>query len=135
VWVQIIAPNAVIKGSEGTVAYPEVALTLNEATGLYAANLSNLTVSGIYKLVILARDVNKEVSDPGLAYITVTGTVPGDVNGDGSVAITDAIKTLQITSGMSTTGQTVNTGADVNGDNKIGLPEAIYILQKAAGIR
>jgi len=133
VWLQVMAPNAAITG-EGTISYPEVELTKNAATGIYEGTLTDLRIAGIYKLVILARDVNKEVSDPGLAYITVTGTVPGDVNGDSSVTITDAIQTLQITSG-STTGQTINTGADVNGDTKIGLPEAIYILQKAAGVR
>jgi len=135
VWLQIMAPNAAVTGGEGTISYPELELTRNASTGKYDGTLTGLGVAGIYKLSILARDVNKEVSDPSLAYLTVVGTTLGDVNGDGSVTIADGIKALQITSGMSTSGQTVNTGADVNTDNKIGLPEAIYILQKAAGVR
>jgi lysophospholipase L1-like esterase len=51
---------------------------------------------------------------------------PGDVNSDGSVNLADAIITLQVLTGSSTT---VTKDADVNGDNKIGIEEALHILQ------
>jgi len=61
--------------------------------------------------------------------------VPGDVNGDGSITLADAILVLQITSRVTPTGQTIANTADVNNDGMIGMAEAIYILQTMAGIR
>ena len=101
VWAQIIAPNANIGGGTETIAYPEIALTLNASTQRYEGTLTGLTVSGIYKIVVLARDVNKEVSDPATAFITVASPpMPGDVNGDGNVTLADAILTMQLAAGM-----------------------------------
>lgn len=59
--------------------------------------------------------------------------VPGDVNGDGFVTLTDAIIALKVSIGQGPAW--VNKGADVNGDGKIGMAEVVYILQKAAGLR
>jgi hypothetical protein len=62
----------------------------------------------------------------------------GDINGDSSVDLEDAILALQVVAGMNPSGIRASypaCGADVNGDGKIGLPEAIYILQKVAGLR
>lgn len=58
----------------------------------------------------------------------------GNLNGDVSVTLADAILAMQVMSGVQTT-VTVNRSGDVNGDGKIGLPELIYILQKVAGMR
>jgi sugar lactone lactonase YvrE len=63
-----------------------------------------------------------------------TPGVPGDVDGNGLVTLTDAIVALQVMSGI-TPAQPVNPSADVNGDGRIGLAETFYILQKAAGLR
>ncbi len=52
---------------------------------------------------------------------------PGDVNGDGSVDLTDAILTLKIIAGMSA--EHIYIMADVNGDMKIGFEELFYILR------
>ncbi|MEI7670910.1 MAG: dockerin type I domain-containing protein, partial [Deltaproteobacteria bacterium] len=145
VWTQIIAPNANIGGGTETIAYPEIALTLNTVSQRYEGTLTGLTVSGIYKIVVLARDVNKDVSDPVLAYITVASPPPpeGDVNGDGDVTLADAILALKvlgkIAPPLGTPGGVradyETSGADVNGDRKIGMEEVIFILQKAGGVR
>jgi len=55
----------------------------------------------------------------------------GDVNGDTTVDLTDAILSLKsITS--DTTAFTITTDGDVNSDQKIGLEEAIKILQDSS---
>lgn len=65
--------------------------------------------------------------------MSVNSFLPGDVNGDGFVTLTDAIIALKVSTGQGPAWG--NKGADVNGDGKIGLAEVIYILQKAAGLR
>ena len=51
---------------------------------------------------------------------------PGDVDGDGSVTLSDAINALKVTVNSSAT---ATSEADVNGDSRIGLEEAIKVLQ------
>jgi hypothetical protein len=53
--------------------------------------------------------------------------VPGDVDGNLSVELRDAILLLQIMSGMSTS-STVYSDADVNNDGHLGLEEVLYIM-------
>lgn len=57
----------------------------------------------------------------------------GDVNGNGTVGLDDAISALQILSGKAP--PTVNSYADIDGNGRIGQPEAVFILQKIAGLR
>jgi len=59
--------------------------------------------------------------------------IPGDVNYDGHITLTDAILALQITTGITPL-QAVFKEADVSGDGKIGLEEVIYALGVVAGI-
>ena len=58
----------------------------------------------------------------------------GDVNGDFTVNLSDAILALQVMSNMNPA-PLASTNADVDGDGKIGTMEVIYILQKVAGQR
>ncbi|NJL59755.1 MAG: hypothetical protein HC887_09055 [Desulfobacteraceae bacterium] len=57
-----------------------------------------------------------------------TGGVPGDLNGDGNIDLTDVIIALKILDNIPIAN--LNLKADVNGDCKIGLEEAIFVLQK-----
>jgi len=59
--------------------------------------------------------------------------IPGDVNHDLAVDLSDAILALQLTSKMDPVG--IHFGADVNSDGKIGVAEVVFILQKEAGLR
>ena len=59
--------------------------------------------------------------------------VIGDVNGDGSVNLSDAIFAFQIVADIDSA-QNINLAADVNGDGKIGIEEAICILEKIVGM-
>ncbi len=79
-------------------------------------------------------------SDPDVAEIRAVllgndPPVPGDVNGDRTVTLADAILALQIAAGVTPAGQAVTNTADINNDGRIGMAEAIYILQKMAGLR
>ena len=61
--------------------------------------------------------------------------IDGDINGDGTVDLADAVLVLKIVSALDTPGAEIVAGKDVNGDERIGLEEAIYILQVLADIR
>jgi hypothetical protein len=67
-------------------------------------------------------------------HITVKTVLNGDVNGDSSVDLADAILCLKVMSGKVCTAE-IYMEADVNGDGKIGLQDILYILQKTAGLR
>jgi len=58
----------------------------------------------------------------------------GDVNGDFTVNLSDAIFVLGLMAGIEQSG-TLHPEGDVNGDGKIDMNEVLYILQKAAGLR
>jgi hypothetical protein len=58
----------------------------------------------------------------------------GDLNGDTSVDLTDAILAAQVIAGAQTE-QTVFTSCEVSGDDKIAGEEMNFILQNACGLR
>ena len=82
------------------------------------------------------------VSDPppvwrnneGFALDIDTVLLIGDVDGDCTVDLRDAVVALEII-GAYEISQDVATRSDVNADLIIGLHEVIYILQKISGIR
>jgi hypothetical protein len=65
--------------------------------------------------------------------LALKSVVKGDINGDGTVTLADAIMASQAVVGMNPAG--IRLGAEVNGDGKIGIQEAIYILQSVSGMR
>ena len=66
------------------------------------------------------------------AGIVAFGPPNGDLDGSGSVDLTDAILAARVMVG--TTVQ-ISAGGDISGDWKIGIPEMIYILQSVSGLR
>ena len=61
--------------------------------------------------------------------------IPGDLDGDGSVDLRDAILSLQTVTGDEVEDllpDFPSSGADVDGDGKVSLTEAVYILQETA---
>ena len=74
---------------------------------------------------------NVMVSESAPVSLTGNRDYAGDVNGDGSVDLADAVLALQIIirESISLPGQ----WHDVNGDLVIGLEEVVYILQKMCG--
>jgi len=59
--------------------------------------------------------------------------IPGDLNADLTVDLTDAILALKVISHM-VPAEAIYYKADVNNDGKIGIGEVIYILEKTAGV-
>jgi hypothetical protein len=59
--------------------------------------------------------------------------IPGDLDDDGFVGLSDAILALQLVAGLQPQG--IHLILDVNSDGKIGLAEAIHALQHAAELR
>jgi hypothetical protein len=89
---------------------------------------------GSYYIHVQAKDGAGNESDVVTTSAILVSVEKGDLNGDGSVDVADAILVLQLMSDMKPSG-IAGVDADVNGDGKIGLQEVIYILQKAAGLR
>jgi YD repeat-containing protein len=71
---------------------------------------------------------NMTRSETSLGFV-----LEGDVNGDGTVNLEDAVLALQLLSGTGP--NDVNHKSDVNGDSKIGMAEVFYVLQNMAGLR
>ncbi|MBU2487895.1 MAG: hypothetical protein KKA60_00735 [Proteobacteria bacterium] len=59
---------------------------------------------------------------------------PGDINGDGTLALSDAVMALQVSAGLTPSG-TVHGEADANGDGAIGMADALAVLQSLLGTR
>lgn len=58
----------------------------------------------------------------------------GDIDGNGSVGLEDAILGLQLIVSILPA-QNIHVCSDVNGDYRIGLDEVMFIFQKAANLR
>ncbi|NJL58898.1 MAG: hypothetical protein HC887_03850 [Desulfobacteraceae bacterium] len=78
-----------------------------------------------------------QVTDPNDAKshpnYSSSSSVPGDLDCDEDVTLSDAIIALRIIAGIDP--PPIFCKNDVNNDGKIGLEEVIYILQKVAGLR
>lgn len=68
--------------------------------------------------------------ESGTVLLLIT-TSFGDINGDNSLNLTDAILSLRLLSGQ-TLGQTIFLTGDVNEDNRIGLEDAVFILEQVS---
>jgi hypothetical protein len=54
--------------------------------------------------------------------------INGDMNGDGTVDLADAVLVLKIVSALDTPDSEIVTESDVSGDERTGQEETIYIL-------
>lgn len=59
--------------------------------------------------------------------------IPGDINSDGLVDLTDAILVMRILTGDP--GVILPVDADINYDNRIGMVELLFVMQKITGLR
>ena len=80
---------------------------------------------GLYDVVV--RDPNG-LSATLAAAFEYRGKIPGDVNGDSVVNITDVMLALQV-SADQTPDSALNLDSDVNGDGRIGLEEAVRAFE------
>ncbi len=97
-----------------------------------------LASTGTKMLYAWAKDASGNVSFGKRAIVTF-GIIPkGDINGDGTVNLSDALLALKVLCRINAVGilpDYPSSGADVNGDGKIGFAEIIYIIQRLSGIR
>jgi parallel beta-helix repeat protein len=146
VWAVVEPPDYTPPGVVGDLEAPAVSLPtfdladeVNGACdGVFVGAYGGFVYNGEHRIVFYARNADGLVTTSPATIVTVTGgqdvqAVPGDVNGDGLVTLTDAIIALRGLIGQGPAW--VNKGADVNGDGKIGMAEVVYVLQKAAGLR
>lgn len=62
------------------------------------------------------------------------GGIPGDVDGNGAVTVTDAILTLRCAMGIITLTDEQFARADVDGSNSVSVADALRILRMAMGV-
>lgn len=60
------------------------------------------------------------------------GFIPGDVNGDGIISITDAVGIVNFVIGANVSGLNANA-ADANGDGSISITDAVYVVNVVIG--
>ena len=146
VWAVVETPDYRPPAVVGDLEAPEVQLPtfdlIDEESGVidgvFKGSYSDFTYNGQYRMVFYARNADDMVTISPPTIISVTGgldfvTDPGDVNGDGSVSLNDALAALQAALGIAPSSP-VYPAADVNGDDKIGLAEVIFVLRHVAGL-
>lgn len=74
------------------------------------------------------------VFDPCSTWDYGSGIIMGDLNGNGSLGLEDAILALRVLS-QSVFDVTVHLDREADKDGKIGLSDALFILQSLAGLR
>jgi len=116
---------------------PIVELRDADNDGRYEGIYDNFTTKGLYRVSIYAMDTQEVCSFPKQTLVTTKSGLPcpkGDVTGDMTVNLADAITSLKVLAGE--TGQMIrpdyatSDGVDVNEDGKIGTEEVSYILKK-----
>lgn len=75
------------------------------------------------------------VSGTATATVTPTGVLKGDVNGDGSINVVDALFVAQYTVGLRTLNSQQLAAADVNCDGQVNVVDALFIAQYTVGLR
>ncbi|MEZ4526109.1 MAG: 6-bladed beta-propeller [Desulfobacterales bacterium] len=140
VWAVIVPPESGTLSSGASVTeLPHVNLKDYQKNGIYEENWTGFTKNGTYSILIYAKDLRDMQSMPKYTSVIQTNAPdPGDINGDESVNLADAVTALKVLAGEDTTGlirtDYAESEADVNEDDAIGLAEVICILQKVSGL-
>ena len=137
---------AVVKsGSTGILYINKQEVARNTSMSLRPADLGNTTNNYIGRSqwaqdpylsasVDGFRIYNRALSAAEVAALpAVGGGLKGDVNGDGSVTIVDAMLIAQATSGLNPANYN-SANADVNCDNTVNINDALLVARYAAGL-
>ena len=116
---------------QATIYYTTNGNTPTESSAVYS---TPIPIGVTTTLKFFAKDTAGNKESVKTEVYNITPIVKGDLNGDGTTTMIDAIMAMQVISGL-TSAQTIVKDADVNNDGKIGTEEVIYILQRVAGIR
>jgi hypothetical protein len=106
--------------------------TRADGAGRWAASV-DLTPAGDGPVTLVARATGAESFPVSGRAAPRTAAVPGDLDGDGGVGLSDAILALGLTVGRPGCG--LSPACEVGGNGRIGLTDAVYLLQRAAGLR
>ncbi|HEY3284233.1 MAG TPA: dockerin type I repeat-containing protein [Armatimonadota bacterium] len=68
------------------------------------------------------------------SQVTVVKTIPGDVDGNGSVGVKDALAVLKAVAGLVTLTDAGKAAADVDGNGKVDVKDAVKLLKMVAGL-
>jgi hypothetical protein len=101
-------------------------------TGEFAVDISDLSPGTTYHVRAYATNAVETGYGADLEFDTLC--LPGDVDGDGDVDLSDAVMALKIMTEVPVGIEICNT-ADVNGDSKIGIEEVIYILRSVLNVQ
>ena len=121
--------------------------TSTTADGAYGMNLQ--LSPGVYTLTAgsdghASQDQVAVVFHSGFVYPTflldrTVSVAMGDIDGDLSVGLADAVIGLRVLAGDTTPGLVradyAGCGCDVTGDDTVGLADVVHILQAVAGAR
>ncbi len=113
----------VIEHRTGNGSFTQIAQTAANASS-YDTQIDN-SVTNYYRVY-----AKNSAGSSGYSNVALF-TIPGDVDGSGTVNLSDAIVGLQVMDSISYQGK-IHIESDVNNDDKVGLPESINALRKVA---
>ncbi len=102
-----------------------------DANGIIKVNKNgplNVTTGTSYTLTLRASDCKGEVQET-----VVIQVIPGNVNSDSRIDLSDAVVLLKLLAGIRTDAS-ICLNSDVDGDNSLGLAELAFILRYVAGL-
>jgi len=127
VFVQVIQPNNDILFGNTTTEFQRVYLKpITKLT--YENTLPELTQAGEYTFVFNATNKLGEMADPHIFTLKYGDILPGDLNSNNDLDLSDAIIALKILSGFRD--MNVQIDASVDNNPQIGLIEAMYVLHE-----
>ncbi|QTA82656.1 PKD domain-containing protein [Desulfonema limicola] len=108
--------------------------TVNEIPKTNTGTVSHTYTSpGTYTFRIYAiSESGCRTSAPPEGFDLTVIPAAGNINGDSSIDLKDAVTALQVTAGFEDLPDINKEYGDVNNDEKIGLEEAVYVLQKVS---
>lgn len=138
VWAIIIPPD-----NSGSCEIKQLRIELfDDGTGRYAGDYNLFYRQGVYNVLIYAKDASGSVSDPvktTVEQFTDSPAIKGDINGDGTADLIDAVIALKVLANASEIKDIrwdyPTSGADVDQNGQVGMAEAIFLLQQAANLR
>ena len=132
--------------SSGTIPFNSVTANGNGTIGFrngtaYAYPAAGSEYFGWYSSggALLSTSAQLDMMEAGVTSVTArfTGAVvviPGDADGDGEVAISDALMVLRAALGLTALTPEQAAVADVNGDGEVGMDDALAVLRLALGL-
>ncbi len=113
-----ITPVENVTGSEGAVLNVTLETSESMTEGEYDVTISNINLTTPDETKITPADVT--------CKLTVNNSIPGDVNGDGSIDVTDIVSIANAILGRPSNSFDA-AAADVNGDGSIDVTDIVVI--------